>query len=264
MILHRWLTQETINQLMGQIDREQHLLFYSYLTQRRENAQFIGQYVDNHLTAVLAYISELPFPAFSFYCIKRQEVFLPELIDFTRAAFRLDKNVTCGTILCECDLQLFQSFGLITGNPQRFLTMKHMDQAKLLECNRAEQIKEEEYSEVINFIQNGGMRFFMRSEIERCPFLGIKDGKDYIAVGGFHFYDTQLVEIGNIITRPDYRGKGLGKLLTSQLTSIGKQLSADVYLGVLAENQPAVHVYKGLGYEAIVELSIVDFTLSLS
>jgi ribosomal protein S18 acetylase RimI-like enzyme len=108
------------------------------------------------------------------------------------------------------------------------------------------------------------MRFFTRSEIERCPFLGIKDGKEFVAVGGFHFYDSQLVELGNIVTRPDYRGKGLAKLLTSHLTHLGKQLSSDVYLGVLAENLSAVHVYQSIGYHTIAELSIVDFTLSLS
>ncbi|KHF41250.1 GNAT family N-acetyltransferase [Halalkalibacter okhensis] len=262
MIFHRLLTQETVIQLIDQIDREQHLLFYSYLTQRRDSAQFIGQFVNHQLTAVLAYTSELSFPAFSFYCANNQQVYFHELITFTRTTLQLDEHVICGTILCDRDLQLFQSYGLITGNPQRFLTMKHGDQAKLLEDNRAERIKEEEYSEAIDFIRKGGMRFFTRSEIKGCPFLGIKDGRDFVAVGGFHFYDRQLVEIGNIITKPEYRGRGLGKLLTSQLTWMGKQLSADVYLGVMKENQPAVHVYESLGFETTAELSIVDFTLS--
>jgi ribosomal protein S18 acetylase RimI-like enzyme len=142
--------------------------------------------------------------------------------------------------------------------------MKLLDQTKLPESNITELVKEDEFSEVIDFLRKGEMRFFTRNELERCPFLGIKDGKDFIAVGGFHFYDPQLVELGNIVTRPDYRGKGLAKLLTCQLTHLGKQLSSDVYLCVLAENLPAVHVYEGLGYQTMAELSIVDFTLSLS
>jgi ribosomal protein S18 acetylase RimI-like enzyme len=81
-------------------------------------------------------------------------------------------------------------------------------------------------------------------------------------VGGYHFYDSQLVELGNIVTRLDYRGRGLAKLITSELTQLGKKLSPDVYLGVLADNLPAVRVYEGLGYQTIMELSIVNFTLS--
>jgi len=264
MISHCLLTHEAIIQLIDQIDREQHLLFYSYVTQRKEKAQYICQFVDNELTAVLAYLSGLSFPAFSFYRVNERQVFFRKLITFTRDTIQLEKNATCGTILCHRDLQLFQSFGLIAGTPQRFLTMKHYDESKLLESDITELVKEDEFSEVLDFLRKGEMRFFTRSELEQCPFLGIKEGRDFIAVGGFHFYDPQLVELGNIVTRPDYRGKGLAKLLTSQLTHLGKQLSPDVYLGVLAENQPAVHVYETLGYQATAELSIVDFTLSLS
>lgn len=263
MISHRLLSQDTIMQLVDSIDRDQHLLFYSYITQRKEKAQFIGQYVDNHLTAVLAYLSELSFPAFSFHCFDQKGVFFPELIAFTRATVQLEQNAICGTILCHRDLELFQSFGLIVGTPQRFFAMKHMDQSRLVEFNISELVKEEEFPIVIDFLHKGEMKFFTRTELEKCPFLGIKEGKEFIAVGGFHFYDPQLVELGNIVTRIDYRGKGLAKFLTSQLTHLGKKLSSDVYLGVLEQNQPAVKLYKGLGYETKAELFIVNFTLEL-
>lgn len=263
MISHRLLTYETIIQLTDQINRDQHLLFYSYLTQRKEQARFVGQYVDDKLTAVLAYFWGLPFPAFSFYCINREKLNFPALIAFTKETIQLNRNTVCGTILCNRDLQLFQSHGLITGNPQRFLTMKHMDQSKLLNSNLAELVKENDFSDIVDLLQNGGMKFFTRSELEQYPFLGIKECGHFIAVGGFHFYDPKLVELGNIYTSPAHRGKGLAKHLTSQLTKLGRSLSLDVYLGVLAENQAAVHVYKGLGYEVTAEQSIVDFKLSI-
>ncbi|MEH7114726.1 GNAT family N-acetyltransferase [Neobacillus niacini] len=106
------------------------------------------------------------------------------------------------------------------------------------------------------------MRFFTKSELENCPFLGVKEGENFISVGGYHFYDSKLVELGNIVTRLDCRGRGLAKHLTSELTYLGKKLSPDVYLGVLADNLPAVRVYEGLGYGIAAELSIVNFTLS--
>lgn len=263
MISHRVLTYETINQLTDQINRDQHFLFYSYLTQRKEQAKFVGQYVDDKLTAVLAYFWGLPFPAFSFHCINREKLNFPALIAFTKETIQLNRNTVCGTILCNRDLQLFQSHGLITGNPQRFLTMKHMDQSKLLDSNLAELVKENDFSDIVDLLHNGGMKFFTRSELEQYPFLGIKECGHFIAVGGFHFYDSKLVELGNIYTSPAHRGKGLAKHLTSQLTKLGRSLSSDVYLGVLAENQAAVHVYKGLGYEVTAEQSIVDFKLSI-
>ncbi|OBZ17198.1 GNAT family N-acetyltransferase [Bacillus sp. FJAT-26390] len=262
MISHRLLTYDTIFELIPHINAEQNLLFYSYLTQRKEKAQYICQFINSQLTAVLAYLSDYSFPAFSFFRVEELDIYFPELIAFTRETIKLDEDAVCGTILCQRDLELFQSFGLIKGLPQRFLTMKHQNESKLLESQIAKKISENEYSKVIDFLHSGEMRFFTRSELENCPFLGIKEGEEFIAVGGYHFYDSQLVELGNIITRLDYRGRGLAKLLTSELTRLGKKRSPDVYLGVLANNLPAVRVYEGLGYETTMELSIVNFTLS--
>ncbi|MGG4219071.1 GNAT family N-acetyltransferase [Paenibacillus jamilae] len=239
------------------------MLFYSYLTQRKEQAQFVGQYVNDKLTAVLAYFWGLSFPAFSFYCINRGRLDFPALIAFTEETIQLKKNTVCGTILCDRDLQLFQSYGLITGNPQRFLTMKHMDSSRLLDSNWAELVKENDLSDIVDLLRNGGMKFFTKSELEQYPFLGIKEGDHFTAVGGFHFYDSKLVELGNIYTSPAYRGKGLAKHLASQLTQLGRSLVSDVYLGVLKENQAAVHLYKDLGYEVTAEQAIVDFKLSI-
>ncbi|WP_316569384.1 GNAT family N-acetyltransferase [Neobacillus sp. YIM B06451] len=264
MISHRLLTHEAVSQIIGTIDSDKHLLFYSYLSQRKEKAQFVGQFVDSNLMAVLAYLNELSFPAFSFHRINEEKVFFPELVSFTRDTFQLEKNAICGTILCPSDLQLFHSFGLIAGRPKKFFTMKHQDESKLLTSDIAKLVKDEEFPQVMDFLCKGGMRFFTQSELEKCPFLGIKNGGDFIAVGGFHFYDSQLVELGNIVTREDHRGKGIAKLLTSQLTHLGKQLSSNVYLGVLAENIPAVKVYESLGYQIVSEQVIVDFTLALS
>ncbi|MFT9370813.1 GNAT family N-acetyltransferase [Paenibacillus polymyxa] len=263
MISHRLLSDETIYQLTNQIHRDQHLLFYSYLSQRKEQAKFVGQYVDDKLTGVLAYFCGLSFPAFSFHCINREELNFTALIASTKEIIQLKKNAVCGTILCDRDLQLFQSHGLITGNPQRFLTMKHMDQSKLLDSNLAGLVKENEVPEIVHLLRNGGMKFFTRSELEQYPFLGIKECGHFIAVGGFHFYDSKLVELGNIYTSPAHRGKGLAKHLTSQLTKLGRTLSSDVYLGVMEENQVAVQLYKGLGYEVTAEQTIVDFKLSI-
>lgn len=261
MLTHRLLTHDKTVELLPHINAEQNLLFYSYITQRKEKAKYFCQFVNNQITAVLAYFSEPSFPAFSFFKVEEQNTFFPELIAFTRDAIKLDENAVCGTILCESDLELFRSFGLIKGKPQRFFNMKHQDASKLLESNIVEKISENEYSEVINFLHRGGMKFFTSSELESCPFLGIKEGKNFIAVGGYHFYDSQLVELGNIVTRLDCRGRGLAKRITSALTHLGKKRSPDVYLGVLADNLPAVHLYESLGYQTIMELSIVEFTM---
>jgi hypothetical protein len=197
LISHRLLTHDTIIELLPHINPDQNLLFYSYLTQRKEKALFICQFVEENLTAILAYFSELSFPAFSFYRLDENNIFFPDLVSFTRETLNLDEKAVCGTILSQKDLELFQSLGLIKGTPQRFLTMKHQDESKLLDSHITEKVREKEFSKVIDFLHKDGMRFFTKSELEYCPFLGIKEGEDFVSVGGYHFYDSRLVELGN-------------------------------------------------------------------
>jgi hypothetical protein len=97
MISHQLLTHDRISELLPDIGSDQNLLFYSYITQRKGKALFICQFVEDNLTAILAYFSELSFPAFSFYRLKEKSIFFPELVAFTKETLHLDENAVCGT-----------------------------------------------------------------------------------------------------------------------------------------------------------------------
>ncbi|MEH7114725.1 hypothetical protein V7124_20555 [Neobacillus niacini] len=147
MISHQLLTHETIIELLPRINPDQNLLFYSYLTQRKEKALFICQFVEANLTAILAYFSELSFPAFSFFRLEEKNIFFQELVAFTRDTLKLDQKAVCGTILNKQDLELFKFYGLITGNPKQFFTMKHQDESKLIRSHITEKVR------IIDFLQ---------------------------------------------------------------------------------------------------------------
>ncbi|MBM7837256.1 ribosomal protein S18 acetylase RimI-like enzyme [Alkalihalobacillus xiaoxiensis] len=262
MLRHKPLDEKAKRRLIREQEKDKHLLFYSYLTQRKQTAVFIGQYVEDQLTAVLAYTEELPFPAFSFRCMNVKLVDLPALIEFTRSYLHFSEETTCGTILSKEDCLLFQSYGLIKNEPKAFLQMKHFDDEKLVCSNRVHSVKEVDYHLFTTFMQGNGMKFFTRKELDSYPFLAIKDKDSFACAGGFHFYDEQLVEIGNIVTQPDYRGQGFASILTSELTLLGKKKAKEVYLGVFAENDGAIRLYERLGYEKTASLWIVDFALT--
>ncbi len=263
MINHRILKEQELKLLLKTIDKDKNLLFYSYLTLRKEKSQFFGQFVDNQLTSVLAYLRGLPFNAFSFYNKESSPAALKELIEFTRENTGLSKGDTCNTIISDQDLELFQALNTVKGTPKKFIYMKHYDNDKLLESDLPVLIEEKNFNQVCEFMRASGMNYFTESELYGCPFVGIKELDEFYCVGGFHLYDTQLVEIGNIVTRPDQRGRGLGKIITSKLTQIGKERADDVYLGVFADNAPAIRVYEGLGYHPIARLNVTDFHMNV-
>ncbi len=93
--------------------------------------------------------------------------------------------------------------------------------------------------------------YFDRRMLETGKYFGyIEDGK-IVSVSGVHVYSDKynIAVLGNIVTDPDYRGRGLAKAVTGvlvrELISEGKLIT----LNVKADNEPAIRCYKGLGFE---------------
>lgn len=66
-----------------------------------------------------------------------------------------------------------------------------------------------------------------------------------------------LTYLSSIGTRPDFRGRGLGGLVTRQAVAAGASVAASgpglAYLGVFSGNWPAVRLYQRLGFASIGE-----------
>ncbi|HEY7737184.1 MAG TPA: N-acetyltransferase [Candidatus Limnocylindrales bacterium] len=53
-------------------------------------------------------------------------------------------------------------------------------------------------------------------------------------------------------TRPAYRGRGLGRLVTAIAATDGMEAGSRwIYLGVFEDNEPALRLYEGLGFEVV-------------
>lgn len=74
---------------------------------------------------------------------------------------------------------------------------------------------------------------------------------EVIGFAGIKFALDQ-VDIMNIVTRKDYRNKGVGTLLLRELISICKEFKANsIFLEVSEDNEPAIKLYKKLGFEDV-------------
>jgi Predicted acetyltransferase len=54
--------------------------------------------------------------------------------------------------------------------------------------------------------------------------------------------------VGDVYTRPEYRGRGNAKAVTSAITREAIVSGAMASLHVKANNEPAIKVYRSLGY----------------
>jgi RimJ/RimL family protein N-acetyltransferase len=109
----------------------------------------------------------------------------------------------------------------------------------------------------------GGGDAFDPSQVTQGMFYGVEQDGGLIAVAGTHLvseaYDVGA--IGNVMTHPDYRGRGYATLTTravcEELVWSGIHT---IVLNVRQDNEAAVHVYEKLGfvrycpfYEGVIE-----------
>jgi ribosomal protein S18 acetylase RimI-like enzyme len=84
------------------------------------------------------------------------------------------------------------------------------------------------------------------------PFWGIWEGDELVSVAGFHIISewAGIAAVGNVFTRPDRRGTGLGTRATGALVQDLLDSGFEtIVLNVSRENQAAIRCYSKLGFE---------------
>ena len=91
--------------------------------------------------------------------------------------------------------------------------------------------------------------FFYDSMVPHGVFFGIYEGSEMIAAAGTHLFAPEegAAAIGNVYTRRDRRGRGLGRIVTSAVLHRLRHLKT-VGLNVREDNIPAIRIYESLGF----------------
>lgn len=87
-------------------------------------------------------------------------------------------------------------------------------------------------------------------------YLGVFDDDDLLAYGGISQLGPRNdpeFEIHTIGVDPGHRRRGLGRLLMQQLLAVVDSTGGEVFLEVRTDNEAAIALYEGLGFERIGE-----------
>lgn len=98
--------------------------------------------------------------------------------------------------------------------------------------------------------------WFNEAMLDNGPYLGLRDERGRLAsAAGVHVYSERykVAALGNIVTRPDLRGRGYGKRVTAALCQELLTRVETIGLNVHTGNQAAIGVYEGLGFRGIAE-----------
>jgi ribosomal protein S18 acetylase RimI-like enzyme len=81
-------------------------------------------------------------------------------------------------------------------------------------------------------------------------YYGIRVNGRLVAAAGTHVIGrgSRIAVVGNVLTQPEFRGRGYAQATTSAVTAELLQFCDHVVLNVRSDNPPALHAYRRLGY----------------
>lgn len=88
-------------------------------------------------------------------------------------------------------------------------------------------------------------------QIEHGVFYGVWNNGELVATAGTHVWSPAegVAAIGNVFTRPDWRGKGYATACTAAVTAEALSVGLEsIVLNVRHDNVAAIHVYEKLGF----------------
>ncbi|HEX3478955.1 MAG TPA: GNAT family N-acetyltransferase [Kofleriaceae bacterium] len=93
--------------------------------------------------------------------------------------------------------------------------------------------------------------YFEPVNLERGPYVAIRDDRGIAAVAGVHVYSPvkRVASLGNVATRPDARGRGLARRVTAALCRLLQDEIDVIGLNVRADNAAAIACYGNVGFE---------------
>jgi ribosomal protein S18 acetylase RimI-like enzyme len=98
--------------------------------------------------------------------------------------------------------------------------------------------------------------FFTPRMLETGYYFGVRRGGALVSVAGVHVYSPQykVAALGNITTRPDFRGHGLATAATARLCQELRGAGIEhIGLNVKADNQAGLRCYQKIGFERVAD-----------
>lgn len=250
-------------QLLEQISLEDSYILYGNMYLRTDRSVVVTDSVQGELRAIGSYLKGMPFHAFSLHVVAGEGNYEMEpMLSYMKEV--LDGSLPDGQkgviALAEPSTKRVQIPNILATRTMHL--MKLIDPERLLPVGQSRILELSEAQIVENMAAELGMISFRAEEVAEMPHIALfSEGGEPMAVAGFHVYDEAYVEIGNIGTSVHHRQKGLGTQISSDISRIGLEKSANVYLVVFADNPMAIHVYEKLGFVTVSSYAFIEFLL---
>ena len=121
-------------------------------------------------------------------------------------------------------------------------------------------IQGSEFDSLDRFYNERQMEAWTPLMFEMGPYYGVWHNGELVAAAGVHFVTPFIAQIGNIVTHPQFRGRGFATAATMgvmrHLSRMGTEI---ISLFVVADNAPAIRIYERLGFVKERELVFAHY-----
>jgi ribosomal protein S18 acetylase RimI-like enzyme len=103
--------------------------------------------------------------------------------------------------------------------------------------------------QILDLIERTQPGPFAARTVQLGTYLGIRVGRDLVAMAGERMHPPGCTEISAVCTAPGYRGRGYGARLVTELVRRIEARGDTAFLHAVSDNYTAIRLYEWLGFE---------------
>ncbi len=218
----------------------------SNVTQLRQRCDVVLAHSRGQVVGVASHYRDLPFPGLAF-AVDFDQVLPPLLAGLAERVPALRTSVL-GTLIPERRAHQLAAATLIESLEVEYQMVVEPETLRRHSSPLVRRLRGEDLPAMGALADVGGLMAWRPEVLGHGPAFGAFEGERLVAMAATHFATPQVIEIGNIVTHPDHRRRGLAMACTSALAEACFGLAPRVYLMVMAENEGAFAAYRKLGF----------------
>lgn len=233
----------------------------SNVTQLRPRCEVVLAHSAGSVQGVASHYRDLPFLGLTFVAelVEAMPLLIGALADRVPAL----RGAPLTTVIPEARVRQLASCASFESMETEYQMVVEPETLRPVESPLVRRLRPDDLPAMAALAAMGGLMAWRPEVLSHGPAFGAFDGETLAAMATTHFATSDVVEIGNIVTHPAYRRRGLASACTSALTAACFGLTDRVYLMVMAENDGAFNAYRALGFWPAERYALAQFRLTV-
>ncbi len=151
--------------------------------------------------------------------------------------------------------EVFDGCGSVESSTEHWkMALSNKSHLSGVDCSRVVRLTANDLDEMLRLYEEAYPgNWFNPRMLETGQYFGMRKKERLVSVAGVHVYSQQykVASLGNVVTHPNYRGRGLATSATAKLCQSLTRTVDHIGLNVKADNRAAMSLYEKLCFEKV-------------